>query len=336
MSSADEYRAIRQGAGITDVTASRARLLLTGADRRSYLQGLLTNDILALTPGTGCYAAYLTPQGRMIADMRLFELGDGLLVDLDASVAGPVRSRWEMFVFSEDVRIDDRSAATAQLAIYGPRAAEVLSAALQGDGLTADSSARQMDSMPLYASARRGFGQDSVILLRTDEPGVPGFELVVPSAAAGALTAAILAAGALTVNSDALEVCRIESGRPRFGVDMTADTIPLEAGIEDRAISLTKGCYVGQEIIIRVLHRGHGRVARRLVGLAISASEVVPPHGTAVHAADREVGTVTSAVRSPALGHVIALAYLHRDFTTPGTVVHVNEAPATVAAVPFV
>jgi tRNA-modifying protein YgfZ len=336
MASADEYRAIRQGAGITDVTASRARLFLTGADRRSYLQGLLTNDILALTPGTGCYAAYLTPQGRMIADMRVFELGEALLVDLDPSVAQAVRSRWEMFVFSEDVRIEDRSAATAQLGIYGPRAAQVVAAALSADGLPDASSARQMDSMPLYASARRAFGDESVTLLRTDEPGVPGFELVLPSAGAGALTDALLSTGALTVSPDAIDVCRVESGRPRFGVDMTTDTIPLEAGIKDRAISLTKGCYVGQEIIIRVLHRGHGRVARRLVGLAIAGSDIVPPHGTAVHAADREVGTVTSAVWSSALGHVIALAYLHRDFTTPGTAVRINQSAATVAALPFV
>jgi folate-binding protein YgfZ len=138
------------------------------------------------------------------------------------------------------------------------------------------------------------------------------------------------------VSAEAVEVCRVESGRPRFGVDMTDDTIPLEAGIEDRAISLTKGCYVGQEIIIRVLHRGHGRVARRLVGLSLDASSEVPPRGTVIRSADRDVGAVTSAVQSPTVGRVIALGYVHRDFVTPGTALRVGEAAATVAALPFV
>ena len=121
----------------------------------------------------------------------------------------------------------------------------------------------------------------------------------------------------VSVSADAVDVCRVEAGRPRFGVDMTADTIPLEAGIEDRAISLTKGCYVGQEVIIRVPHRGHGRVARRLVGLALpEPSHPVPERGATVRAAEREVGAVTSAVKSPALGHPIALGVRAPGFPT--------------------
>src|SRR3954468_22664344 len=133
MSSADEYHALRQGAGVIDVTRSRARLLLTGADRRNYLQGLLTNDIVALTAGTGCYAAYLTAQGRKIADMRVFELGDALLVELAAFVGESVRARWEMFIFSEDVRSEDWSKPMSQIGVYGPRAAEFV-AHLAGEG----------------------------------------------------------------------------------------------------------------------------------------------------------------------------------------------------------
>ena len=146
----------------------------------------------------------------------------------------------------------------------------------------------------------------------------------------------LLAAGGVRISPEAVNVCRVEAGRPRFGVDMTTDTIPLEAGIEDRAISLTKGCYVGQEIIIRVLHRGHGRVARRLVGLSLAGAQDVPEQGAAVHAGERDVGAVTSAVMSPALGHAIALAYVHRDFTAAGTALTVGETAATVTALPFV
>jgi folate-binding protein YgfZ len=336
MFSADEYRALREGAGITDGTLSHGRLFLTGADRRTYLQGLLTNDIVALIPGTGCYAAYLTAQGRMLADMRLFELGDALLVNVDAAVAGSVRTKWEMFIFSEDVRVEDRSTVTMQFGIYGPRAAHVLSAVLPEDAVSHAASTERMESMPLYASAQRTFMGEPLILLRSDEPGRRGFEIVVGAALGDALRGKLLEAGGVIVSPDTLEVCRVEAGRPRFGIDMTEDTIPLEAGIEDRAISQTKGCYVGQEIIIRVLHRGHGRVARRLVGLALDGSDVVPPRGTPVKAAERDVGAITSAVNSPALGHAIALAYVHRDFTTPGTALSVDGASARVAEVPFV
>jgi folate-binding protein YgfZ len=130
-------------------------------------------------------------------------------------------------------------------------------------------------------------------------------------------------------------VLRVEGGVPRFHQDMNEDTIPLEAGLESRAISLTKGCYVGQEVIIRVLHRGHGRVARRLIGLVLEGA-VVPLPGTTVHAEGREVGRVTSGVASIALGRPIALAYVHRDFVAPGIVVLVDGAPAVVTALPFV
>jgi folate-binding protein YgfZ len=116
---------------------------------------------------------------------------------------------------------------------------------------------------------------------------------------------------------------------------MDEDTIPLEAGIESRAISFTKGCYVGQEVIVRVLHRGHGRVARKLVGLRI-AGEVVPTPGSAVRAGDKDIGRVTSSVRSPALNQPIALAYVHRDFVEPGTAVTVGDAAAEVSRLPFV
>jgi folate-binding protein YgfZ len=141
--------------------------------------------------------------------------------------------------------------------------------------------------------------------------------------------------GAIDVQDAVVETTRIEAGRPRFGVDMSEDTIPLEAGIEDRAISRTKGCYVGQEIIIRVLDRGHGRVARRLVGLKLAAA-TVPARGDAIRSGEREIGQVTSAAYSPLLDTPVALGYVHRDFTEPGTSVDVAGHPATVAETPFV
>jgi tRNA-modifying protein YgfZ len=154
---------------------------------------------------------------------------------------------------------------------------------------------------------------------------------------AGEIREAILRSGAATVDLETALVRRIEAGRPEFLVDMDEDTIPLEAGIEDRAISQTKGCYVGQEIIIRVLHRGQGRVAKRLVGLLLDGNA---ERGNVVRARDRDVGKVTSVAHSATLNRDIALAYVHRDFVAPGTEVSVvtssGEARAEVAALPFV
>jgi folate-binding protein YgfZ len=313
-------------------------LRLTGADRRSYLQGLLTNDIVALTPGSGCYTAYLTALGRMIADMRVFETGDALLVDLDGGATPAVRDKWSQFIFSEDVQIQDLSSSTAQVGVYGPAAAAALETALTGGRVAAGQlpPAPRLDSMPLYANTRRDFRGVFVFVLRSDDAGVMGFDVVVPLEHKTDFVGLLLRAGAVDVGPEAAEACRVEAGRPLFHADMDEETIPLEAGIEDRAISLTKGCYVGQEIIIRVLHRGHGRVARRLVGLAFDPAASVPSRGERIRTGDKDVGMITSAVRSPALDRPLALGYVHRDFVEPGTVLSVGESTATVIRLPVV
>ncbi len=335
MPPSSEYQVLRRGAGFIDRTAERGRLRLSCADRRSYLQGLLTNDIEALTPGTGCYTAYLTAQGRMIADLRVFELGDALLVDLDRHLTAGVRGKWETLIFSEDVTIEDWSEVLSQLGVYGPRAAQALAGALAAAGMVAPLTAEALEAMPLNACDSHAVEGYRVVVLRSDAAGEMGFDVLVPEAAADVMAGHLELAGAVRVGPAAVEARRVEAGRPRFGVDMTEDTIPLEAGIEDRAISLTKGCYVGQEVIIRVLHRGHGRVARRLVGVSMEGEEV-PPAGAAIASGERAVGAVTSAVLSPELGHAIALGYVHRDFTSPGTKLTVAGIPATVVSLPFV
>jgi folate-binding protein YgfZ len=146
--------------------------------------------------------------------------------------------------------------------------------------------------------------------------------------AAEELTLSLSDAGARLVQAEAIESARVEAGYPVFGIDMTEDTIPLEAGIEDRAISLTKGCYVGQEVIIRVLHRGHGRVVRKLVGLRLDG---VVPRGTRLLSADRDVGFVTSAAESPRAG-ALAMGYVHRDFLAAGTALHAETSAGRVPA----
>jgi folate-binding protein YgfZ len=322
--SSNGYAALRSGVGLVD-RSHLGRLLLAGADRRVYLQGLLTNDIEALTPGTGCYAALLTAQGRMMTDMRVVELGDAVLVDLPAALAEQVRAHFERFVFSEDVQVRDVTGERAEIGVYGPASAALLQRVLQ--------SSADLASVPLFGCLSLTHENRQVIVIRSDEAGVEGFDLVVESAGVDALTAALRAGGGIDVDAEAAEAVRIESGHPRFEIDMTTDTIPLEAGIEDLAISRTKGCYVGQEVIVRVLDRGQGRVARRLVGLVLGSHV---PRGTRISAAERDIGWITSVAHSPTLGQWIALGYAQRDYTAPGTHVAVGGTTGSVSELPFV
>lgn len=322
------YTALRRGAALVD-RSQYGRVALGGGDRRSLLHGLLTNDIEALGPGAGCYAAWLTPQGRMIADVIVLELGDRLLLMVPDRTRAAVLAKLDASIFTEDVTVEDVTGAIDQIGLDGPQSAEAIARVL----------APEARSLPLYGSGRWTSRESPVIVARTDVLGVHGYDLFVARAGGAALRDALTAAGAAPANREAAEAVRVESGRPLFGADMDEDTIPLEAGIEDRAISFTKGCYVGQEIIIRVLHRGGGRVARRLVGLTLDAArpDALPPAGTRLSAGGREVGRLTSVVRSPALGRAIALGYVARDLAEPGTKVDVGgEGAAVVTTLPFV
>ena len=173
------------------------------------------------------------------------------------------------------------------------------------------------------------------IVARAGDTGEPGFDLFVARERVSALIAALAAAGAAEADAATADTIRIESGIPLFHRDMDETTIPLEANLESRAISFSKGCYVGQEVVIRVLHRGHGRVARKLVGMLVDSGDV-PASGTTIRSGDREIGAVTSSTWSPALQRPIALGYVLRDFVEPGTKVTIGETAAEVTAVPFV
>jgi folate-binding protein YgfZ len=333
-SAGDSYRAARQGAAILD-RSERAWIVMSGNDRRSYLQGLLTNDVENLQAGQGCYAAYLTPQGRMIADLWVYELGDVVLLSVARDVRETVLMKLDQFVFTEDVKVGDVSNTFAALAIVGPQAAQAAASALTGVSRDA------LAALPEHGNVRAEFRGQPAIVLRVTDTGEPGFDILTDVSQRQETIAALQAAGAVDADGPTAEALRIEAGIPKFHCDMDEDTIPLEAGIESRAISLTKGCYVGQEVIIRVLHRGHGRVARKLVGLTIDG-ENVPPAGAPVRPVGRvkiearEIGHVTSSALSPALQRPVALAYVHRDYVTAGTTVTVGDAPATVTPLPFV
>lgn len=323
----DDYHAITEGAAITAVTR-RGRIAVSGRDRASYLQGLLTNDIQALQPGTGCYAAWLTAQGRMTTDMHVFESGDMILLDVPGAQTSDVLQRLDMFIFTEDVQVADLTDPLRGVGVHGPNAAAAVQRVVDLNGLS---------DWPDLRNERVVFNGTPVVVARIDQLGVPGFTIYVEADRAAELVSGLELAGAVHVDEPAVTAARVEAGYPLFGVDMNDDIIPLEAGIEGRAVSFTKGCYVGQEVVIRVLHRGHGRVVRKLVGLRLEGLDLPAPL-TRLYGGGRDVGFVTSVARSPRLG-AVALGYVHRDFVEPGSRVEADVArvrvAATVSALPF-
>jgi folate-binding protein YgfZ len=332
------YRAIRERAGLVDRSA-RGKIVVAGTDRRTFLHAMLTNDIAALGPRTGCYAAYLSPQGRMIADMTICELGDVCLLDLHPSVKDTVIERLDQFVFGEDVRLGDVTDAFASFGVYGPQSIDAVAAAIGSGGPESTLSSDNLRTLAPFDNVRVSYSGDPVIVVASNWLGVRGFHLYCDRRLGGQLHSALGEAGGIDVDDDAVTAVRIEAGRPEFPIDMDQDTIPLEAGIEKQAISLTKGCYPGQEVVIRILHRGHGRVATKLAGLFVR-SEIVPSGGDRLLAADGEVGRVTSAAYSPSLGSPIALGYVPRELLEPGTSVTIahgsEQLPAVVGVLPFV
>ncbi len=297
---------------------TRGRLRFDGRDAASFLHALVTNDVTGLGPGQGIYAAYLTPQGRMIADLRIYRFDDHLLADVPEGTAHDLAERFDGLVFSEDVRVTDVSSAVSQLAVIGHDAVSVLAA-------VTDLAPEILASLPVGAHVQAG----SVVVARIDDADRSGFDLFVPAAEFDAVSGRLAAAGARQGSAALWDALRIDAGRPAFGIDMTTETIPLEAGLLDRAISTTKGCYVGQEVIIRVLHRGGGRVAKRLARLDLDAPAAgQPAPGDPILVDGGEVGRLTSVARSPRDGRLIALGYVQRDVAEPGRMVTVRSADA--------
>ena len=342
-----DARAVRDGAAIGAVSR-RAQVAVAGPDRATYLQGLLTNDVQALKPGSGCYAAWLTPQGRMLTDMHVLQSDTMILLDVPADLAAATLARLDQFLFSEDVRLASLEESMTSVWVHGPEASSILARVVGADlKVGPDAASRTLTDWANYAHDTATFEGYPVSVARIDQLGVPGYCVFLARGAEERFIAAAVAAGARVVSPDAIHAARIQAGYPVFGIDMTDGTIPLEAGIEERAISFTKGCFVGQEVVIRVLHRGGGRVARKLVGLKLDAlpSPVGRPNtpssdarhpfrGARLFSGDREIGFLTSVAVSPTLGP-IALGYVHRDFTAPGTTVLVDGQRAAVVGLPM-
>jgi len=313
----DEDRALRTGAGLFDASA-RGVVRLTGPDRVSFLQGMVTQDVEGLTEGSVADAALLTPKGAMVADARVVRRADDFLLLTEPGYAPVVLGVLERYLISEDAELSDATTGFGQLAVVGPEAEALASRAL-GLGAATGSALR-----PFAAGGATAWALPQGLLL-------PGVDLLVPVEALGAVFDRLLEAGATPVGFGALEVLRVERGTPRFGADMDEKTIPLEANLQ-RAIHYQKGCYIGQEVIARATFRGH--VNRHLVGLRFAGPAPAPR--TELFIGERRVGWVTSVVDSPRLGP-IGLGYAHRDVDQPGTELTVagGAAKATIAPLPF-
>jgi folate-binding protein YgfZ len=297
-----DYELLTEGAGLVR-REGRAVLLLEGSEAAEFLQGQVTNDVEALAPGTGCYAALLNHKGKLRADMRVLRLApDGLLVDAEAA-AGPVlQHNFTTYSLGRDVRSKDLTGARQVLSLIGPSARDLV-----------ESPPPQEE----HAFTEGAHG----LQVATDL----GIDLIVDADAADA---AVEALGVPSVSEEAAECLRIERGRPRLGYDMDDSTIPQEADLNDRAVSFTKGCYVGQETVARLYYKG--KPNRHLRGLRLSEPA---ERGDPIERDGKQVGTIGSTCVSPTLGP-IALALVRRE-ASPGDEVLVAGAPAQVVETPF-
>ena len=292
--------------------SKRGKLALSGRDAASFLQGQVTNDVERLVEGEGCYAAFLTPKGKMLGDLRVLLTNDELLLDTERVALQGLFNMIRRFSIGYDVELHKRTLERGLLTLIGPDVDRVV----------------ETDGLPATEHSHRPIAIDGIEVraIRTDG----GIDLLCLAAETESLRSALASRGAVPVSHEAAECVRIERGRPLYGVDLDETVIPQEAGLNERAVSFTKGCYVGQETVARLHYRG--KPNRHLRGLRLSGSY---PPGTELQLDHRTVGRLTSAVESPRLGP-IGLALVRRE-AKPGAVLVPNgeDGTAEVVELPF-
>lgn len=305
-----QYRQLREECGLLD-RSGRGKLVFKGSEAAEYLQGQLTNDIEALIPGEGCYAALLDRKGHMQADIRVLRVaGDDVWVDTEAGALEVARRHLEMYKVGREVELEDVTGERAILSLIGPRSADLAGS----------------PPLPEHACEQISVGGIACHAVGT----ALGIDLIAAAAEAERLRAALVRAGAPEVGAEAVEILRIEAGTPRFGAEMDSATMPAEAGIVEAAVNFEKGCYIGQETVARLHYRG--KPNRHLRGLRLSAPAAP---GTTLALAEKEVGRIGGSCVSPAHGP-IGLAILRRE-AEPGAELAVGEdgVTARVVDLPF-
>jgi folate-binding protein YgfZ len=327
-----EHAALRSAAGVLDLSA-RGRICVLGADRVRFLDGQITNDVQRLRVGEGCYAALVTAKGKLVSDLNVFVLPEELLLDFEPGLTGTILSRLEKYIVADDAQVVDVAPHYGLLSVHGPKAETVL----RQIGRFAELPAAPWN----WTSVTHAHGE--IYLARHPRIGLPGFDVFAPVGALDGLAEALLAAaetvGGRACGWTAFEIARVEAGIPRFGADMDETHLPPECGIEERAVSYRKGCYIGQEVLNRIHSIGH--VNRRLCGLRLERELAVPPaRGASLLRDGREVGHLTSVVFSPVLETHIALGYVRREHAAPETELVLKtaagESAARVVELPFV
>jgi glycine cleavage system T protein len=323
-----EYAAVRSAVGFIDLS-HRGLLQLTGADRVSFLQGMVSNDVKALNPGEGQYATVLNQQGKVLADTRVLCSENSLYLDVWEILKDKIAEHLNRYLVADEVEIADRTDGYAIISLQGPHA-ELCLRTLVGQ---ADLPGRLADHRMVNTDGAQ------VCVVRASSTGETGFDLIIPKShllnIAQQLTVAGKEFSGAWVGEEAHNILRVEAGIPRYGVDFTEDNLLLEVGL-DHAVSFTKGCYLGQEVVERIRSRGH--VNKKLVGLLLEGRE--PANRGDPIFAGKPVGTITSSVYSPALGQPVALGYVYKDYWSPDTRLSLDHngvsIEAKVAALPFV
>jgi tRNA-modifying protein YgfZ len=307
-----EYATVTEAVGLLDAS-ERGKLALTGSAAKEFLHGQVTQDITGLTPGHGCYAAFLTPKGKMLGDLRVLDTGTELLLDTERVALQALFNMIRRYSLGYNVELHKRTLECGLLSLIGPLADELITRA----GATLGAAEHDHVAAEL--------GGVAVRVIRTDG----GVDLLFAAGDTEAVRAVLLDAGAAEITEAAAEVLRIERGRPRYGVDLDDSMIPQEAGLNQRAVSFTKGCYVGQETVARLHYRG--KPNRQLQGLSSAEPLAV---GTELTLEDRVVGMVTSSASSPRHGH-IGLALVRREAPAGAIVRAGAEHEAIVRELPF-
>jgi len=318
-----EYSAVRDGGGGLIDLSSRGRIVVSGSEAVMFLNGLITNDMKTLTANSWMPAAFPNVQGRLLAAVRVLNLSDRFLIDTERATHAKVLALLSRFTLAGDFRVTDATEEIATLSVQGQGAANIVRTVL-GD-IAANLERGEVLTVPCSES--------TVTFIRATHTAEAGFDLFVSADKFTELQRALIDAGAVAVGEDAAELLRIEAGIPRYGIDMDEMTVLSETNL-DEAISFTKGCYIGQEIIVRIMHRGH--VAKKLTGIVFDNQEIIESGTKVFSDNDQEIGRVTSATISPRMQRAIALAYLKYDYLAAGTKIKVADSTGAVTELPFI
>ncbi len=326
----DEYRAVREAVGIADLS-HRGKLRVTGEDRVKWLQSVISNDLLSLQPGQGRYSSFLTHKGKMLTYFRCYMQSDAVMLEDAGEIGDQTYTALRKFLlYGTKAKMENCRDSWGLLLLSGPKAAAVMNTAFGTD----------VGNLKPVNFISAAIGGQTALVIRAEETGERDYEILIPAEGLIAAWERLLEAGAphgiRPVGSQAREALRIEAGIAKAGPDLNEEIVPPEANLQDKAFSLSKGCYPGQEVVARM--DTYGSVRRHLVGLVVKGS-VVPPKGAKLFTGTREVGWISSATLSPELEKPIALGFPLRDFSAAGTPLSIEadgaRYEATVQPLPF-